>query len=91
MVFLATPHRGSYAAEILNRLLQVSFQSPKQYVKDLQKNSARITDINDQFRHHAEKLQLVSFFETKPTSTVMGLGKTVRQYPQISSSLPAVM
>lgn len=77
IVFLATPHRGSHLAETLNRFLQVSFQSPKQYVNDLQKNSMRIRDINDQFRHHANKLQLVSFFETQLTSLTMGIGKMV--------------
>lgn len=60
---------------MLNRLLGVSFQSPKQYVSDLQKNSARIADINDQFRLHADKMQIVSFFETQMTS--VGIKKTV--------------
>ena len=77
MVFLATPHRGSHLAKILNRLLQVSFQSPRQYISDLEKGSARINDINDEFRHHASKLKLVSFFETRPTGTTIGLAKTV--------------
>lgn len=74
-VFLATPHRGSGLADTLNRLLQLSGQSPKEYVSELQKNSSRIRDINDQFRLHASKFQIVSFFETFPTS--MGLKKTV--------------
>lgn len=75
IIFLATPHRGSGLADILNRLLQLSGQSSKEYVSDLQKNSARIRDINDQFRLHASRFQIVSFFETYPTS--MGLRKTV--------------
>lgn len=86
IVFLATPHRGSYLADILNRFLSVSFQSSKQYLNDLKENSVRISDINDQFRHHAEKLQLVSFFETKPTSTVKGFGKTVRPWISVSGA-----
>ncbi|KAI4596201.1 hypothetical protein KJ359_005708 [Pestalotiopsis sp. 9143b] len=53
IIFLATPHRGSGLAEVLNRFLQLSVASPKQYVSDLQKSSARIRDINDQFRLHA--------------------------------------
>ncbi|KAI1329427.1 hypothetical protein F5Y16DRAFT_417831 [Xylariaceae sp. FL0255] len=75
MVFLATPHRGSNLAEILNRFLSVSFQSPKQYINDLQRNSARIIDINDQFKLYADKIQLVSFFETQATS--VGIKKMV--------------
>ncbi|KAH9905313.1 hypothetical protein F4778DRAFT_779657 [Xylariomycetidae sp. FL2044] len=75
MVFLATPHRGSNLAEILNRLLKLTFQAPKQYISDLQRNSARIGDINDQFKWHSDNFQLVSFFETQPTS--VGLRKMI--------------
>ncbi|KAH8891099.1 hypothetical protein GQ53DRAFT_823737 [Thozetella sp. PMI_491] len=96
IVFLATPHRGSNLAEILNKFLSVSFQSTKQYVSDLQKNSARIMDINDQFKLHANKMQLVSFFETQ--ATTVGLKKIIvverdsalLDYPnEISSALNA--
>lgn len=76
IVFLATPHRGSSLADTLNKLLNISLQSPKQYVSDLQKSSARIVDINDQFRFYADKVQIVSFFETQPTS--VGIKKSVR-------------
>lgn len=78
IVFLATPHRGSGFADILNRFLSVSFQSPKQYVIDLQKSSARIIDINDQFRFYADKMQIVSFFETRPT--LIGVKKAVSKF-----------
>lgn len=78
IVFLATPHRGSNLAQTLTKFLQVSFQSPKQYVSDLQRSSARIVDINDQFKLHADKMQIVSFFETQPTS--VGIRKMVRVY-----------
>ncbi|KAJ4396980.1 hypothetical protein N0V93_001204 [Gnomoniopsis smithogilvyi] len=72
---VTTPHRGSSLAETLNKILNVSLQSSKQYVSDLQRNSSRIIDINDQFRLHAEKIQIVSFFETQPTS--IGIKKTI--------------
>lgn len=75
IVFLATPHRGSNLADTLKTFLSASFQSPKQYVSDLQTNSAMISDINDQFKLHAGKFQLISFFETLPTS--IGIRKTV--------------
>jgi hypothetical protein len=75
VVFLATPHRGSSLADILNKFLYVSFHSPKQYINDLMRNSQRISDINDQFRLHADKMQIVSFFETQPTN--VGLKKVV--------------
>lgn len=75
IIFLATPHRGSSLAETLNKILSVSIQSSKQYVSDLQRNSSRIIDINDQFRLYADKIQIVSFFETQPTS--IGIKKAV--------------
>lgn len=75
IVFLATPHRGSSLADTLNKLLSISLQAPKQYVTDIQKNSARIVDINDQFRFYADKVDIFSFFETQPTS--IGIKKAV--------------
>lgn len=75
IVFLATPHFGSSLAEILNRFLHVSFQSAKQYVNDLGKDSARIGDINDQFKFYADRMDIVSFFETQSTS--LGVRKAV--------------
>lgn len=75
IVFLATPHRGSSLADILNKFLFVSFHSPKQYINDLMRNSPRISDINDQFRIHADKMQIVSFFETQPTN--VGLKRVI--------------
>ncbi len=84
IVFLATPHRGSNLADMLNTLLSATFQSPKQYVTDLHRNSARISDINDQFRLYADKLELVSFFETMPTS--VGIKKVVCVHVLVSSA-----
>ncbi|KAF3010451.1 hypothetical protein E8E14_002400 [Neopestalotiopsis sp. 37M] len=96
IIFLATPHRGSGLAEVLNRFLQLSVASPKQYVSDLQKSSARIRDINDQFRLHAPRMQIVSFFETLQTSigpkkvTVVDRDSAILDYPdEISSPLNA--
>jgi len=78
IVFLATPHRGSGLADILSKLLSVSLHSHKDYVGDLVRNSPRISDINEQFRVYAGKLQIVSFFETQPTP--VGLKKIVGAY-----------
>lgn len=71
IVFLATPHRGSNLAEMLNNILSITLQSPKQYVNDLKHNSVAISGINEQFRTMAENLDLVSFFETLPTSVFL--------------------
>ncbi|KAL7905856.1 WD40 repeat-containing protein [Trichoderma velutinum] len=67
IVFLSTPHRGTHLAETLNRILAVSFQSPKHFIADLEKNSTTIEDLNEQFRHLAPMLSLWSFYETMPT------------------------
>lgn len=68
ILFLATPHRGSNFAETLNRILSVSFVSaPKEYVSDMVKNSATLQRINETFRHVVKGLDIVSFYETRPT------------------------
>ena len=76
VVFLSTPHRGTQLAEILSRILCVSFQSTKSFIDDLNRNSAAIGNLNEQFRHLAMKLDIVSFYET--LHTVIGPKKIVR-------------
>ncbi|KAH7157921.1 hypothetical protein B0J13DRAFT_650700 [Dactylonectria estremocensis] len=66
MFFIATPHRGSDAAKMLDRILKASTGS-RPYVTDLNRNSGMITSINDAFRHHTDKLHLWSFYETMKT------------------------
>lgn len=66
--FLATPHRGSTLAQTLNRILDTTLVTKsKQYVADLMRNSMTLQNLNDQFRHIAPKLDIVSFYETLPT------------------------
>lgn len=65
IIFLSTPHRGTNLAETLNRVLQASFISaPKQFISDLTRNSFTLQKLNEQFRHVAPKLDIVSFYET---------------------------
>jgi triacylglycerol esterase/lipase EstA (alpha/beta hydrolase family) len=67
--FLATPHRGSDSAQLLNNLLRASGTfSGRQYITDLEKNSATTQVINDEFRNYADELGLWSFYETLKTS-----------------------
>lgn len=74
IVFLSTPHRGTNLAETLNSILKVSFvASPMHFIAELGAGSQTLEKLNEQFRHVAEKLQLVSFYETRPTRV---LGKT---------------
>ena len=75
-MFLATPHRGTGLAELLNRMLFVSFQSPKDFIVDLSRKSAALEEINEQFRHVAPTISIFSFYETLPTH--VGPKKVVR-------------
>ncbi|RDW86698.1 NACHT and WD domain protein [Aspergillus mulundensis] len=69
ILFLATPHRGTNLADILNRLLQSTrISTPKGYISELSKDSFTLQKLNEQFRHVAPKLDIVSFYETQPTS-----------------------
>jgi triacylglycerol esterase/lipase EstA (alpha/beta hydrolase family) len=69
IIFLSTPHRGTNLAETLNRILQVSFiTSPMQFIAELAAGSQTMQKLNEQFRHVAPKLQIVSFYETRPTA-----------------------
>jgi len=96
IVFLATPHRGSGFAETLNRVLMASFQAPKGFISDLQKSSYTLEEINESFRHVAEKMWIWSFYETVATKVVtqriMVVDKesAILGYPnEISASLDA--
>jgi pimeloyl-ACP methyl ester carboxylesterase len=69
ITFLATPHRGTQLAQTLNRILQSSMvTNSKQYVADLASNSLTLQKLNEQFRHIAPRLDIVSFYETQPTA-----------------------
>jgi hypothetical protein len=61
--FLATPHRGSDYAAILNNILTVSTSS-RQYITDLMTGSTSTQLINADFAKCAHELPIFSFFET---------------------------
>ena len=78
MIFLSTPHRGTNLAETLNRILQVSMiSSSKHFISELTKNSFTLQRLNEQFRHVAPKLDIVSFYETRMTSIGVSSTKIV--------------
>lgn len=68
VIFLATPHRGTNLAEILTKVLTASLQSPKTFIAELNRSSSALEELNEQFRHVAPRLSIVSFYETLPTS-----------------------
>ena len=72
ITFLATPHRGTNLAELLDRILRSTFfNNSKPYISELAKNSFTLQKLNEQFRHIAPRLDIVSFYETQ--STAIGL------------------
>lgn len=62
--FLATPHRGSDSAKLLNDILQIGYSS-RAYVADLERSSGAIQSINDEFRKYSADIDLWSFYETQ--------------------------
>ncbi|KAB5582350.1 hypothetical protein GE09DRAFT_264304 [Coniochaeta sp. 2T2.1] len=63
--FLATPHRGSDYAAILNNILTITgILSSRDYIKDLTTGSSSAQLINDEFGKHAHDLPIFSFYET---------------------------
>ncbi|KAK4118645.1 hypothetical protein N657DRAFT_659477 [Parathielavia appendiculata] len=74
--FLATPHRGSDMASILENMLAMAW-GKKPYVTDLTPNSSALTTINDAFRHFAPELRLWSFYETLPTKSAGTMSRIV--------------
>lgn len=68
ITFLATPHRGTNLADILNRILQSTVvANSKHYISELARTSFTLQKLNEQFRHIAPRLDIVSFYETQPT------------------------
>ncbi len=86
IIFLATPHRGTDLANTLNRILQSTMvTNSKQYISDLTKSSFALQKLNEQFRHIAPRLDIVSLYETQRTS--IGLKKAQIMIVEKESSL----
>lgn len=62
--FLATPHRGSDSAKLLNNILHIAYSS-RAYVADLERGSGAVQSINDEFRNYSADMDLWSFYETQ--------------------------
>ncbi|KAL8671210.1 MAG: hypothetical protein Q9168_004285 [Polycauliona sp. 1 TL-2023] len=94
MLFLATPHRGSQYAKVLNNILSTAPTGapPKAYVASLDAQSEALQDINEQFRKICQDLVLVSFWETSKVSFGLTKALVVEKesatlgYPQETSS-----
>lgn len=87
--FLATPHHGAHSAQMLALILKATNTGHRPFVDDLREDSPTLKQINDEFRHHAHKLHLFSFFETKHFSfgglkkeIIVNEASAVMGYPQ---------
>lgn len=76
MFFLATPHRGADYAQLLTKILNIA-PGPQPFVIDIHRNSLATQSINDEFPHHCQNLQLLSFYETLQTNLLAGRGLVV--------------
>lgn len=64
IVFLGTPHQGAAIAQTLARL--VALMGARPFVDDLLPQSPMLQSINEDFPRSAGKLQILSFYETRP-------------------------
>lgn len=85
--FLATPHRGSDYAAMLNNILKISgFLSSRKYLADLTTGSTSIELINEDFRKYADDLHIFSFFETLRMSLGVTSGLIVEKESAVLGS-----
>jgi hypothetical protein len=77
--FLATPHRGSDYAALLNNVLKVSgyagISSSREYINNLAVGSKSTQLINEEFASCIAHLTIFSFYETLQTS--IGVKSTI--------------
>lgn len=72
--FLATPHHGAGIAQTLARLLSM-VPGARPFVEDLIPQSTALQSINEDFPRVCGKLQILSFFETRPMT--IGVSKVL--------------
>ncbi|KAK0737274.1 hypothetical protein B0T21DRAFT_364791 [Apiosordaria backusii] len=66
--FLGTPHRGADSAQFTKLLRYVAGNGTKSFIDDLVPGNRTIDQLNDEFRHVYNKVQIWSFFESIPMS-----------------------
>jgi hypothetical protein len=88
ILFLATPHGGSWAADqskIISRIASLSFQNPAtQLLEALKSNSQELVRLSLEFRELASNFDIVSFYERRKTAP---LGSLVGQLSRFSIKL----
>ncbi|TLD30942.1 hypothetical protein PspLS_01946 [Pyricularia sp. CBS 133598] len=93
MYFLGTPHRGADSAQLAKLVQQSAGYGTKAFLDDLLPGRGTLDQINDEFRHVCDRINLCSFSEAVPTnfgltsslvvdkaSAILGLPKERVQY-----------
>ena len=84
ILFLATPHGGSRAAnlgKLLSNIATLAFQRPsKQLLQALKIDSGLLTELSEAFRLVHPSINIVSFYERRKTSY---LNELVRDIPPL--------
>ena len=74
MLFFGTPHRGANLANVAvhleNLVRALQLKGSRQYIKDLATYSTLIEGMNEDFKHHLNRLMIHSFYEERPTSSI---------------------
>lgn len=85
IVFLATPHQGSDLAKTLSRILGISPEpkSSRYFVDNLLPNPPALETIADRFPQAGSRLQLTSFYETKPSKYGLWKGLVVEKHQAV--------
>jgi WD40 repeat protein len=69
LIFLATPQRNAGLASTVRKILRASGRfTYKSSLSDFEKTSVELNKINDEFRHYAGEVRILSFYETIGTN-----------------------
>lgn len=77
IVFFGTPHRGSekanYGKTLANVATGVMHKPRSKLLNALQSNSDTLMRLTSDFKFEAPNMEIMTFYETKPTSIFSGL------------------
>ncbi|CAN9479230.1 unnamed protein product [Alternaria alternata] len=69
LIFLATPQRDAGLASTVRKILRASGRfNYNSSLSDFEKTSVELNKINDEFRHYAGEVRILSFYETIETN-----------------------
>ena len=79
-MFFGTPHRGSdkanYGKILANVATGVMHKPQSKLISALRNNSDTLMRLTSEFKFEAPKMQIMTFYETKPIGVLSGLVST---------------